>query len=541
MGKLKKSTFLEGAFIATVCIFISKALGILYVIPFKQIIGDQGGALYSYAYNIYNVFLIISSAGIPYAISTLTSRYATLGENEKRLRLYRISTRIIVAFSVLSFLICFFLAQPLAKLIIGDITEGNTMSDVVFVIRAISFTLLIVPILSIKRGFLQGHKYVSQPSLSQVIEQFVRVAVILVGSYTCVYVFKLPVKFAVGISVLAAGIGSLVAYLYLTHTVNKNKSYLGLQNGFPKNNRTTDFSIAKELVICAVPFIIINLANTLYTTTDMILVLKTLPHIGYTGAETEFISSVFTTWGTKYNAIISAVSTGLIVSLIPHIVSSYTKRDTESVSENFNKCLKITLLIILPLALFISIMAESFWTAFYNYSATGIKIIRFTILVTVMDCIYMVTNSLLQSLNKKQIIYKSVILGLLTNLVLDVPFMYLFSACGLNGYYGAILATFCGFLVSNTLSLKFIKKDMQLNYKETVNCIPKMVLSCVVLIVLGMILRAVLPIHSTSRLIQLLNIAISGIILGGVYLVLNLKALRTVLPERFLKKLHLIK
>ena len=68
MGKLKKSSFLEGAFIATVCIFLSKILGIIYVIPFKQIIGDQGGALYGYAYNIYNVFLTISSVGIPFAI-----------------------------------------------------------------------------------------------------------------------------------------------------------------------------------------------------------------------------------------------------------------------------------------------------------------------------------------------------------------------------------------------------------------------------------------------------------------------------------------
>ena len=72
MGKLKKSSFLEGAFIATLCIILTKIIGILYVIPFYKIIGEQGGTLYGYAYNIYNVFLIISSAGIPLAISKLT-------------------------------------------------------------------------------------------------------------------------------------------------------------------------------------------------------------------------------------------------------------------------------------------------------------------------------------------------------------------------------------------------------------------------------------------------------------------------------------
>ena len=57
---MKKNGFMEGAIIATIAIIISKVLGVLYVIPFYKIIGEQGGALYGYAYNIYNIFLIIS-------------------------------------------------------------------------------------------------------------------------------------------------------------------------------------------------------------------------------------------------------------------------------------------------------------------------------------------------------------------------------------------------------------------------------------------------------------------------------------------------
>ena len=111
MGKLKKSGFLEGAFIATVCIIITKILGVLYVIPFYNIIGEKGGTLYGYAYNIYNIFLIISSAGIPLAISKLTSEYATLKQDNKKIRMYQISTKVIMIFSVVSFLICFLFEQ----------------------------------------------------------------------------------------------------------------------------------------------------------------------------------------------------------------------------------------------------------------------------------------------------------------------------------------------------------------------------------------------------------------------------------------------
>ncbi len=539
MGKLKKSSFLEGAFIATACIILSKVLGIVYVIPFYKIIGQQGGALYGYAYNIYNVFYTISTAGIPFAICKLTSEYSALGDEDKKVRMYRIAKAMIMIFSIVSFLVCFLFAEPIAKLIIGEIEGGNTMADVVFVIRCISLTLLIVPLLSVKRGYLQGHKYISQPSLSQVIEQLARIVIILVGSFIFVKLLG-SVRNGVGISVAAVGIGGLIAWGYITFVVRNNRDALSLNSKLgAKKSSAQDKEIIKAILFCAIPFIIINLANTLYTSTDMILVLKFLPKLGYSAADTEFVSSVFTTWGTKFNAIITAVSTGLIVSLIPHIVSDYTKGNSEEVNSNFNKCLKIILLIITPLSCFISIMANSFWTVFYGKSVIGPRIIRFTIIVTILDCLYMVMNSLMQSLNKKHIIYYSVIFGLLLNLILDVPCMYLFKALGTSAYYGAIFATLCGFILSNTMSLVYLKKNMKLSYGETLRALPRAVISLIILFGMGIIFNIILPVESASRFVQIINIAVSGIICGGVYFVINFKALKTILPEKLLKKLHL--
>ena len=87
-SKLKKNSFLQGAFIATFGIVLSKILGMIYVIPFYSIIGEQGGALYGYAYNIYSIFLSISTAGIPLAISSITSEYNTLGSFANKEKLF---------------------------------------------------------------------------------------------------------------------------------------------------------------------------------------------------------------------------------------------------------------------------------------------------------------------------------------------------------------------------------------------------------------------------------------------------------------------
>ena len=325
MKKLKKTNFLEGAFIATLCIIITKIMGVLYVIPFYKIIGEQAGTLYGYAYNIYNVFLTISTAGFPLAISKLTSEYNTLNEVDKKARMHKIATTLIVGFSVLSFLICFIFAPQVSHLILGELQGGNTREDVTFVIRLISFALLIIPTLSIERGYLQGHRYILEPSISQVIEQLVRIIIIIVGSYLCTYTFKLSARYSVGISVLAAAISGVVAFIYLSRITKRNRHQIGLD----KTSVTTkkeDKEILKKLIMYSIPFIIVNLANTLYASTDMILVIRTLPNLGFSAGETEFISSVFTTWGIKFNTIISSISTGLIISLIPNIVKDYTEK-----------------------------------------------------------------------------------------------------------------------------------------------------------------------------------------------------------------------
>ena len=87
--KLRKSSFVEGTFIATFCIVLVKIMGMLYVIPFYKMVGTQGAALYAYAYSIYNLFLNISTVGLPIAISKVTKEYNTLEKYDAKARAYK--------------------------------------------------------------------------------------------------------------------------------------------------------------------------------------------------------------------------------------------------------------------------------------------------------------------------------------------------------------------------------------------------------------------------------------------------------------------
>lgn len=539
---MKKNSFVEGTFIATFAIIIVKVLGALYVIPFYRIIGESGGALYSYAYNVYNLFLNISTAGIPIAISKLISEYNTLEMYEAKERAYKLGRNIILIISVIAFFMLFVFSKEFASLILGEIKGGNTLEDVSFVIKCVSFCLLIIPFLSVSKGYLQGHKYITPSSISQVIEQVVRIAVLLMGSYIVINVLNKSVTLGVGVSVFAAFVGGCSAYLYIKIKMIKNKS------AFPTKDTKDNVSnkeILKKIFKYSIPIIIVSVATDIYSLTDMTLVVRTSYKLGYTAKEAELIASIISTWAPKICMIINAVAIGMGASLIPHMVSSYTKKDYTSSNKSFNEALRIIIVSTLPLAVGLAFLSEPVYTLFYGNNTYGTLILRYTSISSFFASIYIVISLSLQSLNKFKTVYVSSIMGFLINALLDVPLMYLFNLMGLEAFYGAILATILGYVFSYIYSLTSLKRSMNFNYSETLDTIKKVLLPIIsmfiVLVILNLFVK--LPTNGIMRMCLVLGLYT----LLGAFIYLGISYKTGLLYEVFgkdyvdnlLRKLHL--
>ena len=136
----------------------------------------------------------------------------------------------------MTFIVLFIFAEELGALILGDLQGGNTISDVAFVIRCVSFAVLIVPHLSATKGYLQGHQYVGPSSTANLIEQVVRIFIILAGSYLAYKVLNQTLTLTIGIAVSGAFFGGIAAYYYLKRQISKNKSVLDLDKKLEKDN-----------------------------------------------------------------------------------------------------------------------------------------------------------------------------------------------------------------------------------------------------------------------------------------------------------------
>lgn len=536
---MKKNSFVEGTVIATIFIFLVKILGMLYVVPFYSIVGSRGAALYSYAYNIYLIFLSISSAGIPNAISKLISEYETLGYLEAKTRTYKISKKIISLLSILSFMLLFIFAKPIAHLIIGDMTGGNTINDISFVIRCVSVSILVVPFLSITKGYLQGHKIMTPSSVSQLIEQVVRIAIMLLGSYLIYKVFNGTLTLAVGISLLGAFFGALAADLYLLIKIKHNKKDLHLDKEYKKDS-ITNIEIIKKIASYSIPIIIINLITNVYSSTDMILVSRTIQHLGYSASDVEFITSSISTWCPKISMIINSIVLGMTMSLIPNIVSSYVKKDYKNVNLKINKALQIILYTSIPMTVGISILSTPIWTIFYNTNKYGGLILSINIFTALLVNINISTSTMLQSMNKFKAVYLSVILGFVTNGILDVPLMYLCKYIGIESFIGSIIATCIGYFLSIGVSIYYLKKESKgLKFKSTINLTYKMLFAVIIMFMILFTLNKVLPFDLYTRSGAMITTIINSIIGAIIYIFITYKlnVINEVFGKEFINKI----
>ena len=89
VGGIMSNKILKGTIWLTGAAFLSKFLGMIYAIPFNELVGPKGVLLYYFAYNPYTILLGISTIGIPSAVSKMVSKYNTLGHPDVGVRIFR--------------------------------------------------------------------------------------------------------------------------------------------------------------------------------------------------------------------------------------------------------------------------------------------------------------------------------------------------------------------------------------------------------------------------------------------------------------------
>lgn len=538
---MKKNSFMEGSFIATLGIIVCKVIGLVYVIPFYAMISNTGAALYSYAYSIYAVFLSLSTSGIPIAMSKLVSEYNSLEYYHTKEKIYKLGNILITCLGLFFFLILFFTAPLISSFILGNATGGNSVEDVTLVIRVVASALLIVPSLSVIKGYYQGHKFITPPSLSNVIEQLIRVLIILVGCFLSLKVFNLNESFAIAVAVFAATIGALLAYLYLYFKKKKNIESFHTKEKITRNEaKFTTKYLLKQILMISLPFIVVDVLKSSYNLVDTLTVVRTLTDMGYTSNVAETAFSVIGTWGSKLSMIIISISMGISTSLIPNIASDFIQKKQEPLNHKVNQAIQSLLFFTIPMTFGIFLLARPVWIIFYGFNDISIEVFRMFIIQSITFSLITVLINIVQTTNKNKVAILTLLVSFIANAILNIPMMYFCEYIGLGGYQGASVATLITQIIPCIFLLFYLKKHLNLNYHNSKINVSKIVLSTAIMFVSILILDMFIPIDSINRMDAILEVILYTGFGGIIYLFLAHKSglLKELFGENLLKRFY---
>lgn len=459
------SKIVRGTMLLTGASFLSKFLGLIYLIPFNALVGDTGGTLYAFAYTPYSIFLSLSTVGIPLAVSKFVSKYNALDDYETGMKMFRAGSAIMLGTGFIAFLIMFLGADLLSQMMIqGEQESEVTRGSVAFVIRMVSFALIIIPSMSIIRGFFQGHQSMGPTAVSQVVEQIVRIVVILAGSFIIIKVLGGSITTAVGFSTFAAFIGAVASYFVLGVYWKKRKPHL--QKQIEAQRYTYDIpkgEMFKELFRYAGPFVLVGLAIPIYQFVDQFTF---QPAMLASGREAywEAAYSAINMYGHKIVIIPMTVATGLSLAMLPALTDSFTKRDKALYTEQINQSLQIVMVLVVPASVGIAILSHEAYGTLYgmnNIAITG-ELMAWYAPVALLFALFTVTAGILQGIDEQRFAYVSLLAGLLAKILTNSILIQTFGA------KGAIFGTALAAGIAVTLNLWRIKTFLDFTFKQTV-------------------------------------------------------------------------
>ncbi len=514
---------LRGTILLTGAAFISKFLGMIYVIPFNEFVGAQGGALYYYAYNPYTILISISTVGIPLAVSKIVSKYNSLGHYDTGLKVFRASLILMMITGFLAFITLYFSSEWLATKFTYNDKHGNKVEDVKKVMQMVSFALLIIPGMSVVRGFFQGNQSMEPTAISQVVEQIVRIAFVLITAYIIINIYNGSIVLAVSFATFAAFIGALVSCIVLWYFWRKKKNQF--QKDVPSSKTELHLSTKElflELLSYAGPFVLVGIAIPLYQTVDSFTFNRAMIIGGYEKIAEVSLATI-NLYGHKLISIPVTIATGLSLTIVPALTESFTKQNRKKLVKEINQSLQIVLLLVVPAVVGLAALAYEAYGSLFgmnNIELTG-SLLAWYAPVALLFALFTVTAAILQGINEQRFALVSLTAGFLIKVLLNSFLIHLFAG------KGSIFATGLAVAVAVSLNLWKIKRSILFSYKQTLKRLLFMIIFSLVMwvsIFLSKLFFGLFIPYEESRFAAVLMLII-GITIGGVvYLLLAYKS-----------------
>lgn len=467
----KKQNFLTGAAILSLSTIIVKIIGMFYKIPLNSFIGEQGYAYFTAAYDIYTVLLVVSTTGLPVAMSRMVSEAHTLGNGKQ---MQRIFSTALIAYMTIGLIGTG--AMMLLPNVLADMMGTPKASYSIF---ALGPAVVFICFASAGRGYFQGQGDMRPTAVSQIIEAAGKLFLGLSFAYL-VMRWTGSEAYSSGATIAGISIGAGLSALYVYTKHRKNRKEVDALGGTVLSYKET----TKKLMAIAVPITIGAAGLQLINLLDSITVVKRLVHAaeGDGAIMNQLLNIARTIENSDQSLAQDAAEIGkgiysfcqtifnfptafipcITAAIIPAITANLTKKDHEGAKKVQDSSLRVMSLIASPCAVGLLVMAEPVMALLGGYDGDKLTVAAWLLAIlaptVLVNSVTTMTTAIMQAHNHMVIPVVNTLIGGLLKVVVN----YILVGNPNIGILGAPIGTFVCFLVImvlNVISMRFVLQD----------------------------------------------------------------------------------
>ena len=499
--KKKKTTFAKNVLMLMFSQVLIKLLGLIYRLAITNVkgFGDVGNGYYSAGYQVYAVLLIISSQGIPGAVSKLVSNKVAKGKYNEAHRVFKVS---MVVFGIIGFI------ASLLLLLSANFVSSKILNvpDVSYVLKVLSPAIFFVCVSAVIRGYFAGLGTMKASSVSQALEQFFNC--VLTITFVYALIGKEPYIMAAGGN-LSTTLAILISFSYLIVFYKKNiKEWREESDDVVITTKEENKKMVKMIIATAIPLTVGSVISVVTSFIDTVTVSNCI-QIAYSGIlkskillekEAMRLTGILSKVDTLVNLPL-AVNLSFYSALIPEITAAISKKDFKSASKKISFSISSSLLILIPCAIGFIVLADPILKMLYPNASDGAHILQIAAVTMVFVGINHTIQGSLFGLGKMYTPALALLIGCVIKIGLN---LVLITNPNIN-IYGAVISSFiCQFVVFMIVYIT-MKRNIKVKF-EPVKHIVKPLLA-------GLIMGAV---------IFFINYLFNGVIRNSILTIINI-------------------
>ena len=462
--RLKKESFMEGVFVLMLSQILVKILGVVYKLYLtnREGFGDKGNAIYSSGFQIYALFLTISSIGVPNAVSKLVSEKVAVGDHKGAHRIFKIA---LITFGLVGFC-CSVILFLGARIISQDVLQ---IPEAELTLVALSPSIFFVAVSCVIKGYFNGRENLKITANSQTLEQLFKTIL------SIILVEMISVVSGVDTTIMAAGanlattLATILCFSYLFRYYRDMKKEIAWEIKSTVNHKPTRVrKTLRQILSVSVPMSLSGILGTINKNIDSMTVVRGLKNfLTDEAAKIQYgiLSGKVDTLVTLPMSFNMAFST----ALVPAVSSAKAIGDMQTIRKRTSFSLLITTLIGLPFMVGMMIFAEPILKLLFPNATAGSFIYQISCLSIIFIVLEQTICGTLHGLGKMMTPAIALSVGVIIKLILNLllvpinPDIFI-----LGGTAGAAFATVVCHMVSVILQFQILKKEIgfKLDFKK---------------------------------------------------------------------------